>query len=68
MKKIFDRNINPTIKKVKQNIKNKIERPIINKAKQIEKKVVDPLEKKIAHPIFNRLNKFLNKHPKIKKI
>ena len=68
VKRIFDRNINPTIKKVKQNIKNKIERPIINKAKQIEKKVVDPLEKKIAHPIFNRLNKFLNKHPKIKKI
>ena len=68
VKKIFDRNINPTIKKVKQNIKNKIERPIINKAKQIEKKVVVPLEKKIAHPIFQRINKFLNDHPKIKKI
>ena len=68
VKRIFDRNINPTIKKVKQNFKNKIERPIINKAKQIEKKVVVPLEKKIAHPIFQRINKFLNDHPKIKKI
>ena len=70
--RIFNRKINPVIKNVKQKIKTKIEKPIVRvitpKVKQIEKKVVIPLERRLFSPTIKRINAFLNKHPKLKKI